>query len=241
MAGFKFRGIDATFDFIPTPIDGFDDVEARLRSGDLVGVSVTMPHKAHAYEAVDGLSDIAKRTNAVNTITVVDGVLRGTNTDVGGVRFAVDAADATEGPVLVLGAGAAAAAAVVALEGRRTYVSSRDERAASSVLARTGSNGRVVPWAEGVAGSVVVNATPVGMHGEELPPGVLAVASAIIDMAYGADETPAITYADSHRLSHADGLDMLVGQAVEAFELFTGAEPPIDAFYQAARGEDSSK
>ena len=171
----------------------------------------------------------------------VDGVLAGTNTDVAGVRFALDAAEASEGPVLVLGAGAAAAAAVVALEGRRMYVSSRDERAASAVLARTGSKGTVVPWTEGVAGSVVVNATPVGMHGEELPLGVLAVASAIIDMAYGSEETPAIAYAGSHRLSHADGLDMLVGQAVEAFELFTGAEPPIDAFYQAARGEDSSK
>ena len=241
MAGFKIRGIDATFDFIPTPMDGFDAVEARLRSGDLVGVSVTMPHKTHAYEAVDGLSDIAQRTHAVNTITAVGGVLSGTNTDVAGVRFAVDAADAAEGPVLVLGAGAAAAAAVVALEGRRTYVSSRDERAASGVLAITGLNGSVVPWSEGVAGSVVVNATPVGMHGDELPPSVLAVASAIIDMAYGPDETPAIAYAVSHGLSHADGLDMLVGQAVEAFEVFTGAEPPIDAFYQAARGENSSK
>jgi shikimate dehydrogenase len=108
------------------------------------------------------------------------------------------------------------------------------------VLSRTGVKGVVVPWAEGVAGAVVVNATPIGMHGEELPPGVIAVASAVIDMAYGSTETAAIAYATAQGLGHADGIDMLVGQALEAFTLFTGAEAPIEAFYEAARGSSSS-
>jgi shikimate dehydrogenase len=239
-AGFRIRDIDARFDFIPTPIDDFESVEATLRSGDLAGVSVTMPHKTHAYEAVDVRTALADRTHAVNTITAEDGVLSGTNTDVAGVRFAVTAADAASGPALVLGAGGAAAAALVALDGRRMFVSARDQHAAGAVIVRTSVDGVVVPWGEGVAGAAVVNATPIGMHGEDLPFGVLAVASAVIDMAYGPNETPAVAYAAAQGLGHADGIDMLVGQALEAFTLFTGAEAPIEAFYEAARGTSSS-
>lgn len=239
-AGFRLRNIAASFDFIPTPIDDFETVEGMLRSGDLAGVSVTMPHKTHAYEAVDITSVHADRTGAVNTITASDAVLTGTNTDIDGVRFAINAAGAGSGPALVLGAGGAAAAALVALEDRPLFVSSRDQHAAEAVIARTGVGAVVVPWAEGVAGAAIVNATPIGMHGEELPPGVLAVASAVIDMSYGSDETPAIAYAEDQGLRHADGIDMLVGQALEAFTLFTGAEAPIDAFYEAARGSASS-
>jgi shikimate dehydrogenase len=239
-AGFRIRNIEASFDFIPTPVDDFDVVEAMLRTGDLAGVSVTMPHKTHAYEAVDVRSGLADRTHAVNTIIAADGVLTGTNTDVAGVRFAITTAGALSGPALVLGAGGAAAAALVALDGRRLFVSSREQDAAQRVLSRTGVKGVVVPWAEGVAGAVVVNATPIGMHGEELPPGPLAVASAVIDMAYGPAETPAIAYAADHGLRHADGIDMLVGQALEAFTLFTGEEAPVEAFYEAARGSSSS-
>jgi shikimate dehydrogenase len=239
-AGFRTRNIEASFDFIPTLSGDFGTVEAMLRSGDLAGVSVTMPHKTHAYEAVDIRTDLADRTHAVNTITAAVGVLTGTNTDVAGVRFAITAADAGSGPALVLGAGGAAAAALVALDGRRLFVSSRDQAAAGDVIARTGVNGVIVPWGEGVAGAAVVNATPIGMHGEELPFGVLAVASAVIDMAYGPNETPAVAYAAAHGLGHADGIDMLVGQALEAFTLFTGAKAPIEAFYEAARGSSSS-
>lgn len=235
LAGFRVRGIDASFDFFPTPPERFASIEAMLRSGELDGVSVTMPHKGNAYRAVDVRTVLAERTAAVNTITIGDGELTGTNTDVAGVRFAFDKAGASDGPVLVLGAGGAAAAAIVALGDRSIFVSARERTAAEAVLSRTGADGAVVRWTEGVADSVVVNATPIGMHGEHLPDAVLGVASAVIDMAYGASETPAIRYARSRGLDHADGLDMLVGQAVEAFTLFTGMEAPVDVFYEAAR------
>lgn len=239
-AGFAAVGIDASFEFLPTPSDGFDAIETMLRSGELDGVSVTMPHKANAYEAVDLRTDVAQRTGAVNAVTARGGDLSGTNTDVAGVRFAVGVAGAELGPVLVLGAGGAAAAAIVALEGRRLFVSARSEDHAHAVLARTGIEGTVLPWAEGAAGSVVVNATPLGMHGESLPEGVLVAASAVIDMAYGDSETPACAYAIANGLWHADGLDMVVGQALEAFTLFTGRNAPLGVFYDAARGDTGS-
>ena len=234
-AGFQARGIDATYEYLPTPLGEFATVESMLRSGGLDGVSVTMPHKANAFAAVDTRTELANRTGAVNTIISNDGILTGTNTDVAGVRFSIDVVKALDGPVLVLGAGGAAAAAIVALEDRQVFVSARDRRDAASVLGRTGVEGIVIPWSQGVAGSVVVNATPVGMHGEKLPAAPLAVASALIDMAYGDGETPACTYATSSGINYADGIDMLVGQAVEAFTLFTGTDVPVDVLYDAAR------
>ena len=65
----------------------------------------------------------------------------------------------------------------------------------------------------------------------------LGVASGLVDMAYGEDQTPAIGYAIDHELDHADGVDMLVGQAIEAFGIFTRAEAPVDEFYRAARAD----
>ena len=210
-----------------------------LRNGDLNGVSVTMPHKDNAFVAVDIRSDVANQSEAVNTIIVRDGdQLYGTNTDVAGVIHALRAMSIGEkAPMLVLGAGGAARAAVVAGAGHPMFVSARRTEEAEDVLARTSVEGTVVPWGEGVAGAVVVNATPLGMKGESLPPGPLAVGSALLDMTYGSTETPACQYFGTEGLPHADGLEMLLGQAVEAFELFTGLSAPMTVLREAARAE----
>ena len=90
-AGFLDLGVGATFEHLPTPADSFGEIVARLRNGDLNGVSVTMPHKDNAFATVDILSDVARQSKAVNTIVVrEDGQLYGTNTDVAGVIHALE-------------------------------------------------------------------------------------------------------------------------------------------------------
>ena len=81
----------------------------------------------------------------------------------------------------------------------------------------------------------MINATPLGMHGESLPDGVVERSGALIDMTYGAGRSPAIVDALALGIPAADGLTMLVGQAIEAFELFTGQKPPVHAMEAAAR------
>ena len=230
-AGFSALGIASEYVRVRIERGGFDRVVAMLRSGELDGVNVTMPHKRSAFDAMDVRSEVAERTGAVNTITVgSEGELVGTNTDVAGVRHALDIVDAGGStPVLVLGGGGAAAAAVVACSGRPIFVSARRGSAADALLRTSSTTGMSVPWGEGVAGAVVVNATPLGMHGESLPDGPLITASALVDMTYGSGVTNATAWASEHGIPAADGLDMLLGQAYAAFEVFTGQPAPREA------------
>ncbi len=235
-AGFVSLGIDAEFDLWRVPADSFAEVESVLRSGELDGVSVTMPHKLSAFGAVDELSEAARRTGAVNTIVVRSGFLSGYNTDVAGVGYALDAVgSARESAVLLLGYGGAAAAALVAVEGREVSVSGRDPVRAQALIDRVGVVAGVVPWGTAVQSATVINSTPLGMNGEPLPDGVTERASALIDMTYGSRRSPALTDALAIGIPAADGITMLVGQAAEAFEIFTGQRASIFTLEEAAR------
>ncbi len=230
-AGFAAYDVDATFEHLPTAVDQFETVVAMLRNGELAGVSVTMPHKGQAFKAVDDMDEIARRSRAVNTIVVDEGRLVGYNTDVAGVREVCKRAGVSEiAPVLILGAGGAAAAAVVAMDGRSLFVTARNPADAHALVERTSADAVIVAWGEGVAGAVIINATPLGMDGEELPHSILAVGSGLLDMAYGHGSTAACDLYRSLALPCADGFDMLIAQADSAFVLFTGITPDPGIF-----------
>jgi shikimate dehydrogenase len=239
-AAMSALGIDGTFDRIEVPDGEFDDVVEALRVGSLDGVNVTMPHKTRAYEVVDVRSETAERTGSVNTIVSTPQGLVGHNTDVAGASFAVESLGLPlDSPVLILGAGGAARAAVVAvadLGGTRTItVSARDPERAAATMRRTATTGHVVAWGTAVPGAIVVNATPIGMRGEQLPTGVVEASMGLVDMTYGDRPSPAIVGARDRGVPVSDGVTMLVGQARAAFVLFLGVEPPIGVMEAAAR------
>ncbi|MEE8458149.1 MAG: shikimate dehydrogenase [Acidimicrobiia bacterium] len=235
-AAFRSLSIDAEFGFMHVPADGFHEVVRALRSGEIDGASVTMPHKHNAFDAADEWSDTALRTGAVNTLVVNDERLIGHNTDVAGVRHALAAVETdAENPVLILGYGGAAAAAVVAVVGRDIYLSGRDMEKADALISRVDVEATSVSWGMSVPMATVINATPLGMEGESLPDGLVERAGALADMTYGVERAPAVAHALALGLPTADGITMLVGQAAEAFKLFTGEEAPILVMDQAAR------
>jgi len=240
-AGFKALGIGSEFGHMLVPADGFDQAILALCSGQLDGVSVTMPHKLNAFEAADERSDTALRTGAVNTLIVEDGALIGHNTDVAGVRHALEAVEAdAEDPILLLGHGGAAAAALLAVAGRDIYLSGREIEKADALIRRVDVEATPIPWGEPVPMATVINATPIGMAGEFLPAGVVERAAALIDMPYGDERSPAVAHALALGLPTADGITMLVGQAAGAFTLFTGEEAPIFVMDEAARSWNRS-
>jgi shikimate dehydrogenase len=236
-AALAHLSIDAEYVAIRVPFDDFASVVDALRSGKLAGVNVTMPHKLHAYDAVDLRTDRAERAGAVNTITVDGRFLAGHNTDVAGVAHAIGILGLPPGtPALVLGTGGAARAAVVALDGRATSVSGRNDARAIDMIKRAAASCDVVRWGTGVPGAIVVNATPIGMDGDALPDAILEVAAGVVDMVYGDGPTPTARAARGLGIPIADGLDMLLGQAAEAFERFTGRPAPLEVMEAAARG-----
>lgn len=228
-------GISGSYQARRVDAAGMRAAVAEIRSGGLDGANVTMPHKRLAAELADHVSAEAGRARSVNTLVGEGGAVAGYSTDVDGFRAAWKSAGMPErGPVLVLGAGGAAAAALVALEDRASiYLQARRPQAARELLEALDCAATPVPWGEMLPGAVVVNATPLGMHGEPLPAGVMEGGAGLFDMAYGAGVTPAVAEARRRLLPVVDGLDMLLAQAAASFTLWTGRAAPVEAMRRA--------
>ncbi len=236
-------GIPGEYRALRVDAAGMAQAVDAIRRGELDGANVTMPHKALALTLADDAAEVARRAGAVNTLVRVTGRVIGHNTDTVGVQTAWRWGGLPDdGPVIVLGAGGAAAAAVLALEGRDLAVAARRPEAARDLLARLGVTGRVADLGAPARGAVVVNATPIGMQGEELPDAILQEASGLFDMAYGATATPAVQWARREGIPVVAGPDMLLAQAMASFRLWMGRPAPEAAMRRAlddARGGPS--
>lgn len=214
---------------------GLEAAAAELRRGELDGANITMPHKARAAELADDLTATAARAGSVNTWVARRGRILGDTTDVPGLTTAAERCGLpAEGPVLVLGAGGAAAAALVAFAGRPLALVARRPEAAVELARRVGVEATVLRWGEAVE-AVVVNATPLGMAGESLPPGLVESATGLVDMAYGPTATPAVRAALGRGIPVVDGIAMLAAQAEVAFRLWTGRDAPVGLMEAVAR------
>ena len=229
-------GIEGTYVARHVTTGDVNEVFAEIRRGDLDGINVTMPHKLAAAALCDELSDDARASDSVNTVVRrPDGTLVGHSTDVSGLRSIWKRKLPHDRAVLVLGTGGGAS-------GRTVYVSARRAEAVTALSHKLPIDIIPIPWETAVVEAVVINATPLGMHGEALAEPILRLASAVVDMAYGDEPTPAVSRARELGLPVADGIDVLVAQAADAFRLWTSMEPPVDVMTAAARkplSEDS--
>ena len=253
-AAFAALGLD--YVYVPLPVRGHDVGAAVLGLAALGfrGANVTIPHKAAVMPYLDEIAEDARLAEAVNTITVDGAVLRGYNTDVEGVRGALVAAagDGLSGePALILGAGGAARAAALALarRGCRLTVANRSPAAAErlAALMTAGVPGARCGWlalSDLTAGDVcrqrvVVNATSLGMAGEGKVPALLAdnvtAGQVVFDAVYASGPTDFLVTARAAGAIVVDGLTMLLGQAAEAFSLWTGVPAPLEVMRDAVR------
>jgi shikimate dehydrogenase len=231
-AALQAGGIDGTYLARRVDATGVRTAIDEIRMGDLDGANVTMPHKALAASLCDRLDPDALRAGSVNTLVREGSEVVGYSTDIGGIRDAWDALP-RGGPVLVLGAGGAAAAAYVALADRRLYGSARRPEAVDEVRGRVAVEVGRLAWGVGVVGAVLVNATPLGMEGEDLPEAVVGLVSGLFDMPYGRGPTPAVRSVRRAGLPVVDGLDLLIAQAARSFRLWTGIAPSVEVMRAA--------
>ena len=221
------------------------DALRAMRDRGMVGLSVTMPHKADVAEAVDELSPAAAALGAVNCVARDGDRLVGHNTDGAGVCDALmaDGVGLAGIRCAVLGAGGAARAVVAELARREVaevaVVARRADRAASAAEL-AGSAGTTAGWADVGEYGLVVNATPVGMAETEgagsLPvdPDLLHPGQHVAELVYNPLRTPLLDECSRRGVSASTGVGMLVHQAAHAVRIWTGAEPPIEAMTAAA-------
>ncbi len=242
-AAYAARGLDWVYLAFPVPAGRAAEALAAIRSLSLAGLQVTMPHKGDAAGACDELSSTAATLGAVNTVVLRNGLLVGDSTDGEGfVRALADeGVDAQGARIVVLGAGGAARAITDALgrSGARVTVAARRLEAATMAASLAHGTHAVLfeQLDDAVAeAAVVVNATPLGMAGEDPPfdTAVLHEDQLVVDTVYQPPETPLLVQAQARGARVANGIGMLVHQAALAFTVFTGMDAPLGAMREAA-------
>ena len=249
-------------------VDDFDLATAiRNLWGENGAGNVTVPHKGAVFALCDVTTPVASRAGAVNTFWFDDDALVGHNTDVAAAKLTIEALvpEGLEGmKCAVIGAGGAAAAVLLALENLQVAevrIHSRTAGRARRLANRVSVNATECDTLEDAmsGAALVVNSTPVGLTGQEVPfdVGLLDPGAALFDLTYRARnrasypdssetgaiaddllaDTPLVLAAVARGIRAVSGLDMLVEQGALAFECWFGTEAPREVM-RAAVGMD---
>ncbi|KKB08451.1 shikimate dehydrogenase [Devosia geojensis] len=241
------HGIDGSYEAIDVAPDALEGFVARVRRGEFAGGNVTIPHKEAVFALCDEVDPLARQIGAVNTLVMRDGRLLGTNTDYLGFLGNLDAGAPgwSQGleRALVLGAGGAARAILVALASRGIPVILLNRTRASADRLAAEIDGDItvgqlddINAAAPLAG-LVVNTTSIGMHGsrfETFDLDMLRPDTLVTDIVYVPLETPLLADARARGLKTVDGLGMLLHQAVPGFEAWFGVRPQVTPALRAA-------
>jgi shikimate dehydrogenase len=235
----RILGIEGGYNIEAVPPEGFAEFVLHLSTHGFVGANVTLPHKERAL-ALSKPDARALSVGAANTLWYEGGELRSTNTDIEGFINNLDACapgwDRIE-DALVLGAGGSSRAVVFGLIERgiqRVHLANRTIDRARALADQFGANVHPLAW-DAIGNllprvGLLVNTTSLGMHGQpalELDPGRLPSHAVVADLVYVPLETPLLAAARGHGLKTADGLGMLLHQAVRGFELWFGRRPEV--------------
>ena len=233
---------------------GSEDLEAtvaNIRRYNMFGINLSMPYKQEVIQYLDELAPSARLIGAVNTVVNKNGTLIGYNTDGKGFFKSLPSFAIQGKKMTILGAGGAATAIIAQAaldQAEEIFVFTRQTSYANTVskmaaISRQAKSRIQVLNLEDLAtlqekinqSDLLINGTSVGMDGESLPlvesiqlPAKILVA----DVIYKPFETPFLKWARSQKVVAVNGLGMLLYQAAEAFELWTGQPMPCQEIWQ---------
>lgn len=231
-----FAAVDVPAVYLPLSVDrdAFDAVVETITELPFFGLNVTIPYKEQILDHLDRTGPVAETVGAVNTVRIEGGQVIGHNTDVAGVRRALAEVEAPDGPALVVGAGGAARAAVVALGDREIRVANRTVERAEALVDDLGGEAfplEAEPLADAADGAaVVVNATPVS---PKVPIEALADDAVVLDMVYEPRVTELLERTLAQGRTIVPGERVLLHQAAEAFEHWTRHDAPVPVMERA--------
>ena len=232
-------------DYVPLHVteENLETVVRAMPKMGFVGANVTLPHKIAVMQFADQITDRATLVGAANTLTFKDdGKIIADNTD--GYGFMANLKqnapdwDPTSGPAVLLGAGGAARAIIVALADAgvtEILLTNRTRTKADALRAEFGTRIRVVDWVQ--AGNIlegaatVINSTSLGMTGNaalRIPLDGLTKGTLVTDIVYSPLRTRLLEEAETAGCTVVDGLGMLLHQGVPGFERWFGVRPEVD-------------
>ena len=243
-------GIEGGYTIEAIPPEGFAEFVQHLSGHGFVGANVTLPHKERAL-ALSVPDARARAVGAANTLWYDGGELRATNTDIEGFVDNLDASARgwdTTGDALVLGAGGSSRAVVFGLIERgikRVHLANRTMERARALADQFGDSVQAIAW-DTInevlpRAGLLVNTTSLGMRGQpalELDIGLLPSSAIVADLVYVPLETALLKAARERGLKTADGLGMLLHQAVRGFELWFGQRPEVTSELRALAEAD---
>jgi shikimate dehydrogenase len=246
-------GIEGGYNIEAVPPEGFAEFVLHLSTHGFAGANVTIPHKERAL-ALTKPDARARAVGAANTLWYEAGELCSTNTDVEGFVDNLDAcAPGWDGAsdALVLGAGGSSRAVVFGLIERgikHVHLVNRTIERARALADQFGANVHPVAW-DAIGdllprAQLLVNTTSLGMHGQgalEIDVSLLPPNAVVADLVYVPLQTPLLAAARARGLKTADGLGMLLYQAVRGFELWFGQRPEVTAELRALVEADLTK
>ena len=229
LAGWTYRAIECDVASLARALRSLDDEG-------LAGVSLTMPLKQAVVPMLSSADDLVREVGGANTVLFFDDGWSGFNTDVPGMVDVLGGLDVPD-TATVLGAGATAASAVVALASigvTHIVVRARRPAAAAQLVSLAAGRGLVIdiePWPDQLDARFVVSTVPAGAAD------ALAIDNVkgrvLFDVVYAPWPTPlaaAWSAAGGHVVG---GLELLVAQAAHQVKLMTGADAPIEAMRAA--------
>jgi shikimate dehydrogenase len=250
------KGKYSLFPILPNDLQGLRDLLDRMRSGEITGVNVTIPHKQSIISLLDELTQTAQSVGAVNTVYMENGKLTADNTDAPGFladlyKFLEAEDDKLEQSknALVLGAGGAARAVIYSLinDGWKVVFAARRFGQTQALIAQFPDKKSRLTGIDFLPDAfttqdpdlrLVINTTPVGMspniENSPWPPGVhFPPRAAFYDLVYNTSETKFVRDARAAGLQAVSGMGMLVEQAALAFEIWTGYNVPRETLFTA--------
>lgn len=248
-AAFKALNLNYAYLTFDVRVDELENAIRGLKALGATGFNITIPHKIRAVRFLDELDEMAEKAGAVNTVVIKNEKLFGYNTDVYGVEESLRNLDLPKSkPALVIGAGGAAKAVLVALLNlgfRRFVIANRTIRKAEALASWIESMNAEAEFCgldqikEKSAGcGLLVNATPIGMtpKTDETPltSGEIPRTSIALDLVYNPLKTRFLKEAEKAGAETISGLSVLVHQAAKAFELWTDCCPPLEVMWDAA-------
>lgn len=252
---FGVYGIDGSYAPLLIAPENFESAIRGLMAAGYRGVNCTLPHKEAALEIADEVSDAARAIGAANTLTFrSDGTIHADNTDGFGffenLMTGAPGWNASDGPVVMIGAGGAARAGIHALltaGAPEIRITNRTRAKAEALAAHFGDRVVVVDWSkrsDAMAGAATIaNSTSLGMTGQ--PPLAISLDAApktviVTDMVYAPLETRLLADARARGMIAVDGLGMLLHQARPGFHRWFGRDPEVTAELRAACLGDGS-